>query len=560
MFNFSLKKMYLLIKKNFNHFIALLLLSISYFSSLLIFGEIVINPHDNLDITTVYDHIVSRLINGHKESLNIFLSGNFKWYYLDEILYPINIFHLFLEDKSFYFFEEILKKILSYFAFYILAKKFIKNRFYISIGAIVFTSIINMNIAPVGYGLVAMPYLLYIFSFKSLKLKYFLLIFIIALNSSLPHDYLSLAALLPVAYFFQKNKNKALIIFYYFVTLSAGIFISNSPLFFHFFSGVTIHRELFSIRVDFIESLKNLFALNGLNLFYLFLITTSLIFRDKNYFFLLVFIFFILMLKVIMGSNVVDFLLIKNFQFFKGLNFERVDRNLPLLFCLLLINNLSHLKNINFLKFFLVISLIYPIYMQLALTHKELIKLFLVQNLKQEKLFLLKSKIQSEEILDSIKIIYKKENYKDRNLIYKFKSKNTFEGYYRFSEYQKIKSIVGSNKLMSIGLDPMVAAMNNIKIIDGYHTIYSLEYKKRFRKIISKELDKNSDLKKYYDNWGSRLYAFYNDKNNVLINFTEAKNLGADYLLSSFPITNSKLETVCNTCNQNNDLYLYKIL
>ena len=113
---------------------------------------------------------------------------------------------------------------------------------------------------------------------------------------------------------------------------------------------------------------------------------------------------------------------------------------------------------------------------------------------------------------------------------------------------------------MSIGLDPMVAAMNNIKIIDGYHTIYSLEYKKRFRKIISKELDKNLNLKNYYDNWGSRLYVFYNDKNNVSINFVEAKNLGADYVLSSFPITSSKLETVCNSCNQNDDLYLYKIL
>ena len=381
--------MHLFVKKNFNHFIALLLFSIGYFSSLLIFGEIVINPHDNLDIATVYDHIVSRLINGHKESLNIFLSGNFKWYYLDEIFYPINIFHLVLGDKSFYFFEEILKRILSYFAFYILAKKFIKNRFYISVGAIVFTSIINMDIAPVGYGLVAMPYLLYIFSFKSLKLKYFLLIFIIALNSSLPHDYLALAALLPVAYFFQTNKDKVLIIFNYFITLSIGIIISNSPLFFHFFSELTIHRELFNIRVSFVESLKNLLTLNGLKLFYLFLIVTSLIFRNNNYFFFLVFIFFILILKVIMGSNIVDFFLNENFQFLKGLNFERVDRVLPLLFCLLLINILPNLKYKFFKVFysnFFYLSRLYAA----SINPQRITQIISSQKLKTRKIIFIK--------------------------------------------------------------------------------------------------------------------------------------------------------------------------
>ena len=49
---------------------------------------------------------------------------------------------------------------------------------------------------------------------------------------------------------------------------------------------------------------------------------------------------------------------------------------------------------------------------------------------------------------------------------------------------------------MSVGLDPMVAVMNDIRVIDGYHTIYPLNYKIKFRKIIEKRARKKYYLKK----------------------------------------------------------------
>lgn len=67
--------------------------------------------------------------------------------------------------------------------------------------------------------------------------------------------------------------------------------------------------------------------------------------------------------------------------------------------------------------------------------------------------------------------------------------------------------------------------MNNINVIDGYHTLYQLSYKKKFRKIIETELDQSKKLKDYFDNWGNRAYLFYNDPNNLLINFNEVKIL-----------------------------------
>ena len=113
---------------------------------------------------------------------------------------------------------------------------------------------------------------------------------------------------------------------------------------------------------------------------------------------------------------------------------------------------------------------------------------------------------------------------------------------------------------MSVGLDPMIAVMNDIRVIDGYHTIYPLNYKIKFRKVIEKELENNIILKNYYDKWGSRVYAFYTDKNNLMLNFKYAKELGANYVISKFPINNNELKIICHKCNNSNQIFLYKIL
>ena len=120
--------------------------------------------------------------------------------------------------------------------------------------------------------------------------------------------------------------------------------------------------------------------------------------------------------------------------------------------------------------------------------------------------------------------------------------------------------MVNNSRTISIGLDPMTAVMNNIKVIDGYHNIYPLNYKIKFRKIIEKELEKNLVLKNYYDDWGCRVYAFYSDKNNIDLNFQSAKTLGADYVISKFPIKNNDLKIICSECNNSDDIFLYEIL
>ena len=194
-------------KIRYFHILELAILSLYYVFSLIFFGEIVINSHDNLDHNAVYNHIISKVYSGQFESIKIFLSGEFKWYFLDEIFHPINVFHFILNDKAFYFFEEILKKVLSYLSFYILAKSLSKNKLHCILGALIYTTTTNMVLPPSGYGIPLMPYFLYLLTSKEIfKLKHYILIFLVGLNSSLAQDYLALVLLIPLAFFLTKEK------------------------------------------------------------------------------------------------------------------------------------------------------------------------------------------------------------------------------------------------------------------------------------------------------------------------------------------------------------------
>ena len=157
------------------------------------------------------------------------------------------------------------------------------------------------------------------------------------------------------------------------------------------------------------------------------------------------------------------------------------------------------------------------------------------------------------QINSSIIPLVKKINSKDTI----YRNVYTFNGYYMFKDYKKIKDIVGKGKTISIGYDPMIAVMNNMYAIDGYHNIYPLNYKAEFRKIIVEELDKNPFIKNYYDYWGNRVYAFIKEPTNIEIDFSEAKRLRAEYVISKFKIGSNDLTLLEN--NFQYPIYLYKI-
>ena len=72
----------------------------------------------------------------------------------------------------------------------------------------------------------------------------------------------------------------------------------------------------------------------------------------------------------------------------------------------------------------------------------------------------------------------------------------TFKGYYDYYDYKSIKEKVGKERIISVGLDPLLATYHGINVNDGYHNLYPLHYKNKFRKIIDKQLDNKPEFKK----------------------------------------------------------------
>jgi hypothetical protein len=578
-----------ILKKNLptNHLILLAILFAKFILPILLFGSIVIMAHDNLEISVPHEYILSKIYRGEFKYLDYFLAGNFKWFFFQDILYPINLLTLFLDIKTFFFLKNILNVCIAYFAFYNLCKKLTFSKIASTLGAAFYLTIIGTTFL-VGFDLAFLPYLLYlVIKNKELKIKNYLIIIFFGLNGGLAHNFMAAFTLIPLS-FCLVNKINLNNLFKILLTYLVSLLITDLPMFGIFFAGFETHRSEMLIKPNFFENLKQSatipffeFTINGyysamrVFLMVAMLVSIPLTIFQKNSRgkLLILFVITIVFFRSIFGSGFFYEIFTGFLTPLKGLNFMRIDKIIPIAMSLILLQSLKNCKKkyFKFLYIFLICGGIFLQQISPSLTYF----LYDAENniISTKKNAFIKSK-NEKNIIQFVKIIFSKESYvnsRTNTLGAKF----FWDNYYHFEEYKFIKKIVGEKRVMSVGLDPLVAVMNDIKVIDGYHVLYGLNYKKKFRKIIENEIKINPWLVDYYDNWGNRVYAFYNDKKNILINFKEAKNLGADYVISGFKINNTNLELLkifykndiyihdtswmCYLCIKSDAIYLYKI-
>ena len=131
----------------------------------------------------------------------------------------------------------------------------------------------------------------------------------------------------------------------------------------------------------------------------------------------------------------------------------------------------------------------------------------------------------------------------------------SYNAYFAASQFQQIEDYIGraqcSYRVLSLGIDPIVALHNGFYTLDGYMVNYPLQYKHEFRKIIQRHLEKNDEARKLFDNWGNKVYLYDNGvtydylneemlrNNNALVykdldmNTTQISRMGGQYLFSS---------------------------
>ena len=133
----------------------------------------------------------------------------------------------------------------------------------------------------------------------------------------------------------------------------------------------------------------------------------------------------------------------------------------------------------------------------------------------------------------------------------------TFANHFQPEAYHCVKAAIGSGRVLSVGLDPMIAPYHGIAAIDGYHNLYPLEYKRAFRRVIGDQLEFSRKGSRYFDAWGSRLNSFVTASDAFHLDLDAARTLGATALISSFRIEHLHgSPTICGTASP---IYLYSL-
>jgi|TARA_Y100000310_G_scaffold337965_1_gene426375 hypothetical protein len=567
-------------KEEFNvHLIFLFILSLFYLIPYFWVGQLILNPHDLLDSEIVYNHIIGRIYRGDIESINLFLAGEIKWYFLKGILQPQKLLYAFFETETAYWLTDILIKLIAYTCFFKLSRRLNCSLFNSALIACLFASYIDAK-THFGVGIAVFPYLIYLVTKnKNLSLKHYCLLALIGLNFDLPLH----MSIIPVLFFtslilcpkYQKYNFK--LFFKISFVLIFFIFLSNLNLIYtQLFSEPSFRTSYFIKAPDLITNFKSLMngffsipTIIGNSYFfhylpftcYQFFITLiSLFSKNRISYLLLLLIFLIISVGFILDLEFVNSIRNSKEGLFKTIHWRYIFRTLPVLYGLLFV--VTPILMIKRTKY-----LIYPIIFfslitaQIRVSMIPLGKHFIsFNNLTVAEKSQLRKSFHDQKYSLLIKDIIKFKEDKAQYPKQSSKSLYTFKGYYDYENYKYIKSLVGDSRTISIGLDPMAAVVNDISVIDGYHSLYPLSYKLKFRKIIEKQLDYNPKTKKYYDDWGGRVYTFVGDPKVIKIDFREANFLGAEYVISKYPISNQFLLSICEKCNNSAELFLYKII
>ena len=164
-----------------------------------------------------------------------------------------------------------------------------------------------------------------------------------------------------------------------------------------------------------------------------------------------------------------------------------------------------------------------------------------------------------------------------------YRSKPSVKEFYAEELFTQIKDHIGlppeDYRVASLGLHPAIAQYNGFYTLDSYNNFYPLSFKYQFREIIENELEKNKQIRIYFDEWGGRCYLFTDELGkhymfkksskkkltHVQFNFEPFKEMGGTHIFSSVPILNAKdngleMEKVFSTESSVWKIYLYRVI
>ena len=98
--------------RNQYHLFFISLILVNYLFPLLIFNQITLFYHDNLDHITVHNYILGKIYRGDPNSIDIFLGGKISIEYLRHLMRPYSLLYALFNTELAYWIIDFLVKII----------------------------------------------------------------------------------------------------------------------------------------------------------------------------------------------------------------------------------------------------------------------------------------------------------------------------------------------------------------------------------------------------------------------------------------------------------------
>lgn len=436
---------------------------------------------------------VDNIINGLR--LSGFNSGyNFSaWFFM--IFKPFTAYTLNL----------LMMALTAFWGMVLLLKRFVTGSDgypWIVIGTALCFSLITFY-PPSGLSISGFPLLLYLFlSVKNGEGKtwYLLVFFLFPFYSLLHHAGIFIIFTLGVIFLVDifKNKRFNMLYFWGLAVLSVSYVFTHFHLIYAFFDpGFVSHREeIVVVPMSTVECLKD--SLNN------FLFDRTNVVSGQRAFVLLAaaWAFLIALFKrsgrefnrlMLFMVLVLGNALLWGFKYWEGIAGLRED--------------FGFLNAFNFARFFWLNPPLWYIIFALSL--------LIISKIKYGK------RIVTILIVCQVLFLFASYNIEYRHLSGQkngLHSSLTYRQFYSEDLFRQIDEFIGKPKkayrIASLGIHPAVAQYNGFYTLDVYCTLYPLSYKHKFRRILEKELEKNKDVKRVFDDNGKRLYLLSAELHN----------------------------------------------
>jgi len=566
------------------------LLILHHLFPIILVGETIVLIPDILNYFVPNNFIAGKIMGGNYDSAKLLMNEELPWHFIYGIFFPINFIYSFLDIDKAYIFTDLIIRLIGFFSFLYFLKRFQTNLILKVLISCLFSS--QLITTSWGLGVASFPYVFAIcFRDKELKTKQLITLAFIALNTDLYLHGIYVYIIIFISTLFLSDKifsfNKINLIKIFFI-YSLFLLISNSNLFYNVINfspfQITERLEVLSIKENFLIFFNGILIPEKINTYFfpnfflIFLLFISIIFsffkKIKINFSIFKILIFIQLIILVLN-------ILNNFEIFNELKkyiaggvFTRLGYFVIFFQLLILFNFIKNL-NINkiFLNFVIILAIIYnqisPSLFTIIKNKSEF------SRFSQQEKKIIKENYKNLEIAKFIKNYTKfadgknksfKE--KDNDIYVRSYHASSFEGYFREGDFKIIKNYVGKEKTFSIGYDPYVSVVNNIKVTGGYYRYYPLAYKYKFFEIIenqinyleSENIDKGSkvQISAFIKN-GQVLHSFYKEGDEIRINFNKLKNMNVKFVISKFILKHSNLDIVCEKCNNASDLNLYKI-